>query len=92
MVAEDLAAFYEVADGDAELVTVQGVQTPALFDGATEVVLGEMIVTAPALRLPGTVVASVGGACTVRGVAYTIRQVQGLPPDGRERLLVLAQG
>jgi hypothetical protein len=91
MAPEDLSAFYDVTDGDAELVTVQGVQTPALFDVATEVVLGEMIVTAPALRLPATVVAAAGGACTVRGVAYTVRQVQALPPDGREQLLVLVR-
>ena len=88
---EDLQAFYMVADGDAIMVTVLGVQTPALFDNATQVALGEMIVLAPALRLPATVAAAEGGACTVQGVDYIIRQVLALPPDGREQQLVLAQ-
>lgn len=91
-VPEDLAAFYDVTDGDADLVAVQGVQTPALFENASQVVLGEMLVTAPTLRLPATVAAAEGGACLVRGVAYTVRQVQALPPDGREQLLVLVRG
>jgi len=91
MVDEDLAAFYDVAHGDAELVTVQGVQTPAIFNVQSEVLLGEMLVVAPLLRLPATVVAADGGACTVRGQAYVIRQAQLLPPDGVEQLLVLAK-
>lgn len=88
---EDLAPFYDVANGDAELVTVQDVATPALFDVASEVVLADMLITAPTLRLPATVAAASGGACVIRGQAYTIRNVQLLPPDGREHLLVLAR-
>jgi hypothetical protein len=88
---DDLAAFYDVTAGDAELVTVQGVSVAALFDSASEVQLGEMVVRAPTLRLPATVAAAGGGACTVRGLGYTIRTVQALPPDGRENLLVLAR-
>jgi hypothetical protein len=90
-VTDDLAAFYDVRNGDAELVTVQGTSAAALFDSASEVLLGEMLVRAPTLRLPATVAAAGGGACTVRGVSYTIRTVQALPPDGREHLLVLAR-
>lgn len=89
---DDLAAFYDVTTGDAELVTVQGVQTPALFENAAQVLLGEMLVTAPTLRLPATVAAAEGGACLVRGQTYTIRTAQPLPPDGREHLLVLVKG
>lgn len=92
MVHEDLAAFYDVANGDAELVQVQGLQTPALFNLQSEVLLGELLVVAPSLRLPASVPAADGGACTVRGQAYVIRQAQLLPPDGVEQLLVLAKG
>lgn len=89
---DDLAAFYDVTDGDAELVTVQGVaNVAALFDTSTEVQLGEAIVQAPTLRLPAGVVAAAGGVCTVRGVAYLVRQVISLPPNGAEHLLVLAR-
>jgi hypothetical protein len=89
---DDLSAFYNVADGDAELVTVQGVQTPALFELSSQVVLGDQLVTAPTLRLPATVAAAESGACTVRALPYVIRTVQLLPPDGRELLLVLRKG
>ena len=88
---DDLAAFYSVADGDAITVTVQGLQGPAIFDNSAQVALGEIIVLAPALRLPATVPAAEGGACTVLGVNYVIRQVLPLPPDGREQQLVLAR-
>lgn len=92
MAPDDLSAFYDVTNGDAELVTVQGVaNVAAIFDAATEVLLGEALAVAPTLRLPASVAAADGGACTVRSVAYVIRQVQALPPDGREQLLVLAR-
>jgi hypothetical protein len=91
MVNEDLAAFYDVANGDAELVLVQGLQTPAIFNVQSEVLLGEMLVLSPTLRLPASVAAADGGACTVRGQAYVIRQAQLIPPDGAEQLLVLAK-
>ena len=91
-IEEDLSAFYDVQNGDAELVTVQGLATSAIFEVASEVVLADMLTTAPTLRLPATVAAAGAGVCTVRGQAYTIRNVQLLPPDGREQLLVLARG
>lgn len=91
-VAEDLSAFYDVENGDAELVTVAGVaNVAAIFDNATEVALGEAVVRAPALRLPATVAAAVGDACTVRTAPYQVRHVIDLPPDGAERMLVLAR-
>lgn len=90
--AEDLSAFYDVVNGDAEPVTVAGVAgVAAIFDNATEVVLGDAVVRAPALRVPATVAAAVGNACTVRSVAYLVRHVIDLPPDGAERMLVLAR-
>lgn len=92
MTTDDLAAFYDVVNGDAELVTVQGVpDVPALYSSASEVVLAEAVVLAPTLRVQGTVAAADGGTCLVRGLTYRIRQVMDLPPDGRERLLVLAR-
>lgn len=90
--AEDLTSFYDTVNGDAELVTVAGIQVAAIFDNASEVVLGDAVVRAPTLRLPATVAAAEGNACTVRGAPYRVRQVIELPPDAVERLLVLARG
>ena len=91
---DDLSAFYNVADGDAELVVVKGATVAALFERTSEVVLGDILTVAPTLRLPATSAVGVVDAdvCTVRGSAYRVRQVQALPPDGRELLLVLAAG
>lgn len=86
---EDLAPFF--ADF-GERVTVQGTLATGIFNAASELVLGEAVVTAPSLELPATVTAAEGGAVAVRGVAYTIRQVLDQPPDGAVRLLVLARG
>jgi hypothetical protein len=88
---DDLAAFYDTVHGEAEHVVVQGATVAALFDTSTELELGGVLVQAPALRLPASVAAAEGGACTVRGQAYVIRQVQALPPSGVEQLLVLAR-
>lgn len=88
---EDLAAFFDVDNGDAEAVTVQGVSTVAIFDASTELMLNEALVTAPTLLVPSTVVAAEGGAVTVRAAGYVIRQVLNLPPDGALRRLVLAE-
>lgn len=90
--ADDLFPFYDEKNGDAEIVIVQGEQATAIFEVSTEVVLSDMLTTAPTLRLPATVSAPPGGYCTVRGQDYVIRNVQLLPPDGREQLLVLARG
>lgn len=92
MADDDLSTFYDVVNGAAEMVVVQGLQTPAIFRVQSEVVLGEMLVLAPTLRLPATTPAAESGICQVRGQAYRIRQVQALPPDGRENLLILARG
>lgn len=89
---DDLASFYDTEHGDAELVTVAGTTVAAIFDTASEVVLGDAVVRAPTLRLPATVAAAVDNVCTVRGQSHRVRQVLLLPPDGVEQLLVLAQG
>lgn len=91
MATEDLSAFYDTVDGDAEVVSVQGADVAGIFSTATDVVLGEVLLSAPSIRCPANVVAAEGGAVTVRGTAYVIRQVQRLPPDGAEQLLVLAE-
>ena len=88
----DTMPWYDTVNGDAEDVVVQGVTVPGIFRSSSEVVLGEMVVLAPTLRLQASAVAAEGGLCTVRSQPYRIRQVQDLPPDGRERLLVLARG
>lgn len=74
-----------------EAVEVQGAEVTGIVNAASDLVLGEVLVTAPSLEVPATVAAAEGGSVTVRGVAYTIRQVLDLPPDGAIRQLVLAQ-
>ena len=85
---ENLAPFF--ADF-GEAVTVNAVAVVGIFNKSTEVVLADVLTLAPALELPATVAAAAGQACVVRGVAYTIRQVLDLPPDGAIRQLVLAR-
>lgn len=86
---EDLAPYF--ADF-GEVVTVNAVSARAIFNNASEVVLGDVLTTAPTLELPAAVLAAAGQACVVRGVSYTVRQVIDLPPDGVIRQLVLARG
>ena len=88
MFAEDLRPYF--ADF-GEAVTVNAVAARAIFNTATEVVLGDVLTIAPTLELPATVLAAAGQACVVRGVTYTVRQVVDLPPDGVIRQLVLAR-
>lgn len=90
--SEDLAAYFDTVDGDAELVTVQGVQVAAIVDLSTELVLGDVLVRAPSLLVPATVAAAEGGAVTLRSTAYRVRQVIDLPPDAALRRVVLAEG
>lgn len=87
--AEDLTVFFAEF---GEAVTVNGAAAVGIFDTASEVVLGDVVTTAPTLELPATVSAAVGQAVVVRGVSYTVRQVVSQPPDGALRVLVLAQG
>lgn len=86
---EDLAPFF--ADF-GEAVTVNAVAVRAIFDQASEVVLGDVMTQAPSLHLPASVAAAPGQVCVVRGVSYTVRQVLDQPPDAATRLLVLARG
>lgn len=90
---EDLAAFFNEAEF-AESVVIGGVTCSAIFDLETQVVLGgDAITLAPTLRLPTATApaAAEGTACTVRAVAYKVRQVQLQPPDGATKLLVLTR-
>ena len=75
-----------------EAVTVNAVAARGIFSQAAELVLGDVLTQGVALELPATVAASAGQPCVVRGVAYTIRQVIDLPPDGAVRQLVLVRG
>lgn len=85
---EDLPVYF--ADF-GEAVTVNGAAAVAIFNSASEVVIGDVISLAPSLELPATVAAAVGQACVVRGITYTVRQVLDQPPDGAIRQLVLAR-
>jgi len=85
---DNLAPFF--ADF-GEAVTVNAVAARAIFNTASDVVLGDVLTTAPTLELPATVSAAAGQACVVRGVTYAVRQVIDLPPDGAIRQLVLVR-
>ena len=74
-----------------EAVTVNGAAAVAIVNMASEVVIGDVLTIAPSLELPATVPAAAGQECVVRSVAYAIRQVIDLPPDGAVRQLVLAR-
>lgn len=87
-VNEDLAPFF--ADF-GEACTVQGVAATGIFDSASQLVLEDVLITEPSLRLPASVAAATGGTVVVRGVSYLIRQVLDQPPDGAIRVLVLAR-
>lgn len=86
--AEDLAPFF--ADF-GEAVTVNGAAAVAIFNSASELVLGDAVTMQPTLELPAAVAAAVGHVCVVRGVSYAVRQVLDQPPDGTIRQLVLAR-
>lgn len=86
--AEDLAPFF--ADF-GEVVTVGGVSATGTFNTGTELVIGEVLTSAPSLEVPATVAAAEGDTVAVRGVSYVVRQVVDQAPDGALRLLVLAR-
>lgn len=85
---EDLSPFF--ADF-GEAVVVAGVPAVGIFNAASDVVLGDVVTTAPSLELPASVVAAEGDAVAVRSASYLVRQVLNQPPDGALRLLVLAR-
>lgn len=88
MFTEDLGLF--VSDF-GEDVMVNAVAARAVFDAASELALGDVLMAAPTLLLPATVAAAEGQICVVRGVSYRVRQVLDEPPDGALRRLVLAR-
>jgi hypothetical protein len=79
MFTERLSGFMAPADF-GELVTVAGVTFSAVFDAEHSVGL-DVSGVRPMLTCPEADVAgvSVGAAATVRGYAYTVREIQ---PDG----------
>jgi hypothetical protein len=87
-VSPDLSPAYQLF---GEPVTVAGQPVRAIVDLATQLVLGDAIAQAPVLRVMASVAATEGAACTVRGLAYVVRQVLDLPPDAAERQLVLSR-
>jgi len=86
--SEDLSAFFADFGEDC---TVQGTAAVGLFNRASQLVLGDVLITEPSLQLPATVAAAEGGTVVVRGGTYTVRQVLDQPPDGALRVLVLAK-
>jgi hypothetical protein len=76
---EDLGEFFQL-DDFAERVTVAGVEFSAVFDAAHVVGL-DVAGVRPMLtcRESDVVGVAVGAAATVRGLAYTVREIQ---PDG----------
>ncbi len=76
---EDLTPFFAL-DDFAELVTVAGVTFAAVFDAAHVVGL-EVASVRPMLtcREADVTGAAIGSPAIVRGVAYTVREIQ---PDG----------
>lgn len=88
--ADDLALFLDDPHV-AESVTVDGIIVRGIFSIADEVVLDEVVTTAPTLLCSATVAAQSGTACRVRGITYRVRQVLDQPPDGALRQLVLAK-
>ncbi len=88
MFSEDLGAFFADFGEDC---TVAGVATVGIFDTASDVALGDVLVQAPALHVPASVAAAAGDSVTVAGTTYTVRQVLAQPPDGLVRILVLAE-
>lgn len=74
-----------------EAVTVQGVAAVGIFNTSADVVLGDVLTSAPSLELLATVAAAEGGAVVVRGVSYVIRQALLQPPDSVFQTLVLAR-
>ena len=69
----------------------QGVAAVGIFNSASQLVLEDVLITEPSLQLPATVAAAEGGAVSVRGGTYKVRQVLDQPPDGALRVLVLAK-
>jgi hypothetical protein len=89
MLADDLDAYFDL-DGFAEVATVAGVDTPAIFS-STSPVDYEVVTQGPTLQMPATVSAAPGDAVTVRGTSYSVRQVIDQAPDAAVRLLVLVR-
>lgn len=89
---EDLGAFFDDAEF-AEPVVIGGATVDAIFDIASQVVLGEVVTLAPSLLLPAASVPAVdeGTACIVRAANYLVRQVLQEPPDGAVVRLVLTR-
>lgn len=87
---DDLAAFYDVANGEGEWVVVNGNTVAAIFDTAGQALVGEAVIQAPVLRCPRTVSAPEGCGCTVRSVAYVVRHVVPINTDEHQLVLVKA--
>jgi hypothetical protein len=86
---DDVSIFF--GDEFAEEVLVDGLLVRGIYSISDEVVLDEVVVEAPTLRVPASVIAAIGNTCRIRGNAFRVRQVLDMPPDGAIRRLVLAR-
>jgi polygalacturonase len=87
---DDTAAYVQVFGASA---TLAGAAVTAVVDVSADVVIGDVITQSPAatLRTVDAPAAAHGQAFVSGGVAYTVRQVRRLPPDGAMQQLVLAR-
>lgn len=86
---DDVSLFF--GDEFAEEVLVDGLLVRGIYSISDEVVLNEVVVEAPTLRIPASVAAASGNTCRIRGNSFRVRQVLDMPPDGAIRRLVLAR-
>jgi hypothetical protein len=89
---EDIEAFF-IEGETATAVTIGGQPHLAIFDTASELVVGDVLVREPTLLLPTYRAAGMaqGTAAIVNAITYRTRQVLVEPPDGELTRLVLTK-
>lgn len=93
MPLDDVSLYVDPGLGFAEPVTLAGAAKTGIFDAAAEILLDDVISTAPAFTARSDdLTGAAAGQTLVRGAAsYKVRQVLALPPDGAMTRLVLAR-
>lgn len=89
----DDAALFDPVVGFGTAATLAGAQLNAIVDTASDSFDGEVITQGPSARVLASAApaAAPGQAFVAAAVAYIVRQVQQLPPDGAVLRLVLAR-
>ena len=93
MPLDDTALYVDTSLGFAETVTLAGVSKTGVFDISSEIVVDDVVSTAPVFTgLAADLSAAAAGQTLVRtGTSYKVRQVLQVPPDGALTRLVLAR-